>query len=108
MSASRGTVHGGARLIFDSVEGVTNTVERMHETIARAPMPWVQQPAEPTRAHGRIAAAVYSTIRGVNSTLRRGVDLIFDAVPKPVEGPDRSGTEIRSVAAINGVFGDHL
>ena len=108
MNTSKQTLQGGTRLLFDTVEGITDAVERMHETIARAPLPWGPQPAELGRAHGVIASAVYSTIRGVNGALRKGVDLSFDMLPGAIDAPGRSSKEIRSVAAINGVFGDHL
>jgi len=62
MKTSIQTVQGGTRLAFDTVEGITNTVERMHETVARSPLPWSSQPERPTRAHGLIAAAVYAAM----------------------------------------------
>jgi pimeloyl-ACP methyl ester carboxylesterase len=95
-------------LVFDSVEGITNVVERMHETIARHPLPWERQPLEPTRAHGIIAASVYATIRGVNGALREGVDRSFSLLPRLEDGHSHSDAEIRTVAAVNGAFGDHL
>ena len=100
---------GGSRLVFDTVEGLTNAVERMHETIARRPLPWSKQPDEPTRAHGHIASAVYSAIRGVNGTLRVGVDKSFGLMPETsIEGASPSDKEIRALAALNGAFGDYL
>ena len=109
MKASIPTLRGGSRLIFDTVEGVTNTVERMHETIARHPLPWSQQPTETGRAHGFIASAVYSTIRGVNGVLREGVDNSFALLPEAiVDNHQPSEPENRAVAALNGAFGDHL
>jgi pimeloyl-ACP methyl ester carboxylesterase len=108
MNTSIRTVHGTTRLVFDTVEGITNTVERMHETIARHPLPFSQQPDKPTRAHGLIASAVYSTIRGVNTALRTGVDRSFELIPGCVEEPHRSSGETKMTAVLNGVFGDHL
>ncbi len=109
MKTSIHTLHGGSQLVFDAVEGITNTVERMHETIARHPPPFARQPDEITKAHGLIASAVYSTIRGINAVLRRGADRAFDLLQeltpdsaRPVEA------EIRTIAALNGAFGDHL
>lgn len=108
MNTSIQTVQGTARLAFDSVEGITNTVERMHETIARHPLPFTPQPDKPGRAHGLIATAVYGIIRGVNSTLREGVDRSFGLLPDTGAAPQRSSAEIRTAAALNGAFGDHL
>jgi pimeloyl-ACP methyl ester carboxylesterase len=108
MNTSIQTIQGGTRLVFDSVEGITNTVERMHETIARAPLPFAAAPAQPTRAHGLIAAGVYSMIRGINGILREGVDKSFSLLPGELREAGGSVAETRVVAALNGVFGDHL
>ncbi len=109
MKTSIPTLHGGSQLVFDTVENITNTVERMHETIARLPLPWARQPEEMTKAHGLIASAVYSTIREVNGMLRTGADRAFDFLPEPE--PDNTwpaAAEIRAIAALNGAFGDHF
>lgn len=102
------TAHGTTRLAFDSVEGVTNIVERMHETIARRPLPWSSQPDEPGREHGLIASGVYSVIRGVNSVLREGVDRSFAMVPVAEDPTHASSALLRVRAALNGAIGDHL
>lgn len=108
MNTSMQTIRGTTRLAFDSIEGVTNAVEQMHETIARHPLPWSPQPSRPTQAHGVIASAVYAVIRGVNSALRDGVDHSFGLLPHGSDEPHRSGAETRMAAALNGAFGDHL
>ncbi|MDH5171813.1 MAG: hypothetical protein OEW92_05300, partial [Gammaproteobacteria bacterium] len=108
MNTSIRTIQGGTRLVFDSVEGITNTVERMHETIARAPLPFAAPPEQPTRAHGMIAAGVYRIIRAVNGGLRKGVDSSFGLLPEPLRQAGGSAAETRVVAALNGVLGDHL
>ncbi|MCB1703035.1 MAG: hypothetical protein KDI14_19660 [Halioglobus sp.] len=108
MNTSLRTIRGGTRLIFDSVEGVTNTVEKMHETIARAPLPFTAPPTQPTRAHGMIAAGVYRIIRGINGGLREGVDRTFALLPGEAQPGATSVAETRAVAALNGVCGDHL
>jgi len=109
MRTSTRTLHGGSRLLFDTVEGITNSVEHMHETIARRALPWSTQPTELSRAHGHIASAVYTTIRGTNNALRAGLDSAFSLLPK-TSGNDseQSEAEIRTIAALNGAFGDHL
>ena len=109
MKTSIHTLHGGSQLVFDTVEGITNTVERMHETIARHPLPWARQPDEMTKAHGLIASAVYSSIRGVNGVLRTGAGSAFDLLPESTpHSASPVAAEIRAIAALNGAFGDHL
>jgi pimeloyl-ACP methyl ester carboxylesterase len=108
MAKSISTVQGGTRLVFDATEAITNTVEQMHETIARRPLPWAGQPDAPTRAHGLIAASVYTAIRSINGLLREGTDSVFDLLAAGDPGRGQSDGEIRTVAALNGAFGDHL
>jgi pimeloyl-ACP methyl ester carboxylesterase len=80
----------------------------MHETISRRPMPWSQPLSRPTRAHGLIASSVYATIRGTNGALREGSNLLFNLIPQHMGTAGQSRAEIRTIAALNGVFGDHL
>jgi pimeloyl-ACP methyl ester carboxylesterase len=101
-------VQGTARLTFDSITGITNTVERMHETIARHPLPWSAQPDRPSRAHGVIAAGVYTSIRGINNTLGAVVDRSIGLVPDAAGETHLTSRAIRTIAALNGAFGDHL
>jgi pimeloyl-ACP methyl ester carboxylesterase len=108
MAISAATVRGSARLAFDSVAAVTATVERMHETIARAPLPWARQPDAPSRAHGRIAAGVYASIRGVNGAVAGAVDRSLALLPATDPDDGQGVAEIHSRAALNGVLGDHL
>ena len=108
MNTSVRTIQGGARLVFDSVEGVTNTVERMHESIAATPLAFAPASVRPARAHGMIAAAVYTIIRAINGGLRAGVDSSFALLPETLHQVGGSTAETRVVAALNGVFGDHL
>ena len=101
-------VRGSTKLVFDSVAGITSAVEGMHETIARHPLPWSAQPDQPTRAHGLIAATVYSSIRGVNSLVREGVDLSMELLPQTTGESQSNDAAVRSIAAANGVLGYHL
>lgn len=100
--------HGGARLAFDCVEGVSRIVEGMHESIAASasPLAWASKGSR--GAHGKIAGSVYSIIRGVNGTLRTGVDQACHWLPGDAGGQFESEKGIRWVAALNGAFGDHL
>ena len=108
MATSINTVKGGIRLAFDSVEVITNTVEQMHETIARRPLPCDPTPPGSTRSHGLIASSVYRVLRGTTHLLREGTDRVFDLAPAGDNAADNSGREIRAMAALNGAFGDHL
>jgi pimeloyl-ACP methyl ester carboxylesterase len=108
MAISIPTIQGGTRLVFDSVQGITNVVEGMHETIARRPLPWTPKPLERGRSHGLIASSVYASIRGTTGLLREGTDQVFGLIPDAVNAPSQSSAEIQAIAALNGAFGDHL
>jgi hypothetical protein len=101
---------GGLRLFFDSVGGITHTVEAMHRTVAATPAAWLGRDDGRLPAHGPIAAAVYAVIRAVNGGLREGIDLAWDL--GEAAGMDASRrdelTDVRALAILNGIVGDHL
>ncbi len=104
MNISFRTLKGGTALVFDSVEGITSTVERMHETIAAPPLPGLwRRPG----AHGVIAASVYSAIKGTNGLLRGAADRGLGLLSPGDSGPI-SAAETRALAALNGAVGDYL
>ena len=47
-------------------------------------------------------------IRGINGSLREGIDMSFAAVPQRAHYTGDSTAETRAIAALNGVCGDHL
>jgi len=108
MGTSNKTVRGLARLGFDSVAGIVDTVEQMHETIARHPLPFMRRPATPTRAHGLIASGIYSIIRGVTGAVREGTDLSLHLLSGDATGPGLPRQDAAWISAVNGVCGDHL
>jgi pimeloyl-ACP methyl ester carboxylesterase len=80
----------------------------MHETIADRVVPWSEWRPEALPAHGLIASAVYGTIRGINGLLREGADQLLNLWHDTPATIDHSRQEIPTLAALNGVFGDHL
>ena len=101
-------VQGSNQLAFDATDVVVNTVERMHESIARGATFWVPRPLRPARSHGRIASSVYQSIRGINGALRSGNRILFDLMPAGATEPGDSPADIGAIARLNGVLGDHL
>jgi hypothetical protein len=102
------TVRGSAQLAFDACAGIAHSVEQMHETIARRALSWMPTPARPGRAHGLIASQVYGVIHGAIRICARGVDLSLRALPEPAAVSASTPRELRTLAALNGVLGDHL
>jgi pimeloyl-ACP methyl ester carboxylesterase len=96
--------------VFDGVGGLTTLVERMHETIARRPLPFSAPPEAETRGHGPIAAGVYETIRTVNGWARDGIDFALEPALRVLDDPSEPGSPRReaTLSALNGVYGDYL
>ncbi|WP_372783094.1 esterase/lipase family protein [Litorivivens sp.] len=99
-------LHGSARLIFDSVDGVTNIVEGMYRNIAATPLPFGRAPEG--SAPG-MAGLVHAVVRGVNGGVRGASELALAPLTQYLDryyppGPHRAAV----VAALNGVCGDHL
>jgi pimeloyl-ACP methyl ester carboxylesterase len=101
------SVLGGAQLVFDAVEGVTDSVERLHDSIAATPRAMTPGLSPHPDSHGRIAGSVYRIIRGVNGGLRGAVRGSASLLAAGGHVP-RSPAEIKAIAALNGVAGDHL
>jgi hypothetical protein len=98
-------VRGLARLGFDATVGVTDLVEQMHRTIGTVAAPLGRPRGGRTRG---ITGAVYGTIRGTTKLLGRGVDASLRLL-EPGGGPaEVSPQREAALAAINGVWGDHL
>ncbi len=108
MNLPTNMVKGGVSLVFDCVEGVTNTVERTHASIARFAAPGSQTLYGTKRSHGLTSAAIYSTIRGVNGLLRTTSGQIFRHIPETKHGARTDATGTRLISALNGAVGDHL
>jgi len=108
MAITATTFRGSTRLVFDCVAGITGSVERMHETIARRPLPFASRPEQPTRSHGLIARSVYLSILGVNGALSKGVDFLMSHADEGYGDQGPAAEEVAWLAALNGVCGDYL
>jgi pimeloyl-ACP methyl ester carboxylesterase len=99
-------LRGLARLAIDGVVGVVGVVEEMHHTIAqRAGMRLIA----PSRRPRGVTGAVYGTVRATTRFTGRCLDALLALAP-PVEedAAARSPQREAFVAALNGVWGDHL
>ena len=96
-------LRGLARLGIDGVVGVTDVVEAMHHTIASRPRVVGPGPAGKTSG---ITGLVYRTVRGATRLVGKGLDAALAAVPRAAGHP--SPRREAFIAALNGVWGDHL
>jgi pimeloyl-ACP methyl ester carboxylesterase len=98
-------LQGLSHLGVDGVLGIINLVEAMHHIIGRRPGVFGAPPAGRTRG---ITGLVYKAVRGatrlVGGTLDSVLGVVGRALPKAESSPQREAV----VAALNGVWGDHL
>jgi hypothetical protein len=100
-------LRGLARLGVDGVLGITDLVEAMHHTIASRAAIGGAAPAGRTRG---ITGFVYRTVRGTTRLVGQAGDALLGALPSRPPSPDlaRHAGREALLAALNGVWGDHL
>jgi len=98
-------LRGIARLGIDATLGVTAIVEGMHAAIAHRAAPL--GPAGPARTTG-LTGIVYGLVRGSTTLVGRGLDAAL--APLGSRDPTQPASPRREalLAALNGVWGDHL
>ena len=103
-------LRGATRLAADATLGLADLVEAMHERIATVP-----GAAQDGRMSGilGISGLVYKSIRGVTRLVGGSLDALLGAVGRltpmlPPTGEPVSREREAVLAALNGVFGDHL
>ncbi len=98
-------VRGASRLVIDATLGITDLVETMHSTILHAPEILGAPVNLPT---GGITDLVYMSIRTITALVGGVIDVAFlpllPLLRDRISSPQRDAT----LAAINGVLGDHL
>ncbi|HET9976228.1 MAG TPA: alpha/beta hydrolase [Burkholderiaceae bacterium] len=102
---TRNDLRGLAQLGVDAVLGVTRVVEAMHHTIASRPRPIGPGPIGQTAG---ITGLVYRAIRGTTRSVGRGLDALLLTLPRNARSSAPSPDREAFVAAVNGVWGDHL
>lgn len=98
-------LRGIGQLAVDGVTGVTDLVEAMHAAITHLPaMIGRQAPATTTGLTG----AIYSSVRGVTRLVGNGLDASLSWLTPLLGASERSAPRQATLAAVNGVLGDHL
>ena len=98
-------LRGLCRLGVDATVGVTDLVEAMHHTIgSRAGIAG----AAPTGKTSGITGLVYRSVRATTRLVGKGGDAVLGALTQPA-GTSASRPEREAmIAALNGIWGDHL
>lgn len=98
-------LRGMARLGFDTTIGITNVVEHIHHAIGDRVVPFAKPIVGCVR---RVTEGVYYTIRGTTWLAAEGVDAALRVVEPVTRGSRVTPEREAALAAINGVWGDHL
>lgn len=94
-----------ARLATDATVGLTDLVEAVHHTVTRLPGSAVVPAPVRTRS---ITGFVYRTVRGVARMAGGGIDMLLAQLLPYLGEHDSSPQREAVLAALNGVFGDHM
>jgi pimeloyl-ACP methyl ester carboxylesterase len=97
-------LQGLSSLVVDGVVGVVDVVEAMHQSIAQRT--GLQRLLPPSARSLSVSSLVYRSVRASTRLVGRSIDTLCGMVPSNAEdlAPQREGF----VAALNGVWGDHL
>jgi pimeloyl-ACP methyl ester carboxylesterase len=99
-------LRGLSRLAIDGVLGITGTVESMHQAVHAVGGAIGDARRERT---GGLTGLVYGAVRGTTRVVGHGLDALLGALPlAPREPHARKLAREAFVAALNGVWGDHL
>jgi len=98
-------LRGVVRLAVEATVGVTDVVEKMHHTIQLRHAPLGASRAGNT---GGLTGFVYRSIRGTTRLLGQGLDTGLAPVMALLPETASNATRDALLAAINGVYGDHL
>jgi pimeloyl-ACP methyl ester carboxylesterase len=98
-------LRGLYRLGVDGTVGLTGLVEAVHHAISSR---IGVHAASPTGATSGITGAVYAAVRGGTRIVGRGVEAALGLIKSPASGPVDNPQREAFIAALNGVFGDHL
>ena len=98
-------LQGLSRLATDATVGIVDLVENLHHTIVRG----AGIVAAPTRGPAPgLTGLVYRAVRSSTRLVGKGLDLGLGGVARRWPVGDRNPQREAALAALNGVFGDHL
>lgn len=102
---SASDLRGVLNLACEATLGVTDVVEKLHHTIQLRHPPLGNSHAGQT---GGVTGFVYRSIRGTTRLLGKGFDTALTPIAAMLPESSSSTSRDAMVAAINGVYGDHL
>lgn len=104
-SPNANDLRGLGRLAIDGVTGVTDLVEAMHAAITHLPSA-IGRPA-PASTTG-LTGFVYQSVRTITGWVGDGIDASLSGLAPMLGNGERGPQREATLAAMNGVLGDHL
>ena len=108
MAISTALIRGSAQLMFDCVSGITTAAENMHRTIAGTSTAWLNGISDLKLLKEIRNPTAYAVVRTVSDLLNKGVTKTLAHVHNHSDLRSLGTDEIRWVAVLNGICGDHL
>ena len=108
MAISMALVRGSAQLVFDCVSGITTAAENMHRTIAGTSTAWLNGISDLRPLKEIRSPVAYAVVRTTSDLLNKGVTKSLAHFQNQSNLHSLDGSEIRWVAVLNGICGDHL
>ena len=108
MPISSALIRGSAQLVFDCVSGVTTAAEKMHRTIAGTSTAWLGGLTDFKPLKEIRNPSAYAIVRSASDLLNKGVTASLAHVHNHSDLRSLDRGEVRWVAVLNGICGDHF
>ncbi|NNK50042.1 MAG: hypothetical protein HKO99_00435 [Xanthomonadales bacterium] len=108
MAISTALIRGSAQLMFDCVSGITTAAESMHRTIAGSSTAWLNGISNFGPLKEIRSPTAYPVVRLASDMLNKGVTRSLAHIHNHSDLRSLDNSEIRWLAVLNGICGDHL
>ena len=108
MAVSTTLIRGSIQLALDCVSGITTATESMHRTIAGNATSWLNPLSDFWPLKEIRNPTAYSVVRMTSDVLNEGVTKSLAVLHNHSDLRSLESSEIRWVAVLNGICGDHL
>lgn len=108
LAISTALIRGSAQLILDCVSGITTAAERLHQTIAGTSTIWLGGISRFRPLQEIKSPVAYAAVRAASDSLNKGLTTSLAHIHNHSDLRSLESGEIRWVAMLNGICGDHL
>jgi len=108
LAISTALIRGSTQLVFDCVSGITTAAESMHRHIAGTSTAWLNGISDFRPLKEIRNPTAYAVVRTASDVLNKGVTKSLAHVHNHSDIRSLDSSELRWVAVLNGICGDHL